>query len=186
MIWNSAYYWGIPAKILHWVAAVLIVVVYVDGVMLLDDWDEHGGRGRGFVEWHAAAGMTVAVVMLARLMWRLVNRTPMMPAQSPEWEKAAAHAAHAALYVVTLLVTLSGWFMAAGLTPPLVPSLLWLLPVPSPVAIKGEWLKEVHEILSNLLIVLAVGHALAALWHHYIKGDSVLRRMLLRGKVRNR
>jgi len=186
MIWNSAYYWGIPAKILHWVAAVMVVVIYVDGVLLLDDWDEKGASGRALLAWHVAAGVTLAAVMLGRLLWRFVNKTPMMPAASPPWEKFAAHAAHAALYVVTLLVTLTGWLMTGGVKPPIEPLLFWLYPVPASSVSSTKLVAEVHEILAHLLVILAVAHAAAALWHHYVKRDSILKRMLMRGRVRNR
>jgi cytochrome b561 len=186
MIWNSGYYWGVPAKILHWVAAILVVVIYVDGILWLDDWDERGASGRGAVAWHAAAGITLAVVMLGRLLWRFANKTPMMPASTPKWETFAAHSAHAALYVVTLLVTLTGWALTGGLKPPVEPLLFWLLPLPASALGPMKLVGKLHEVLAHLLMLLAGVHVLAALWHHFVKGDSVLRRMLLRGRNRRR
>lgn len=182
MIWNSAYYWGIPAKILHWVAAVLLVAIYADGVLVLEDWRTRGGAGHGALAWHAAAGLSLAAFMLARLLWRVLNRTPMMPAATPEWERMAARAAHSALYAATFLVALTGWLMTARIEPPLAPKLFWLLGLPAPAFVSGLDLARLHAVLAHLLMALAAAHALAALWHHFVKHDSVLRRMLLRGR----
>lgn len=186
MIWNSAYYWGIPAKALHWLAALLVLVLFVHGNIWLDDWDEAGVAGRGALAWHAAAGMTLAAVMIARMLWRFVNRTPMMPAATPDWEKRAAHAAHAALYAVTFAVAMTGWLSTAAVHPAVPSSLFWLIPIPAPGLDGGKLIRELHELAADMLIALAAAHVLAALWHHYIKKDSVLRRMLLRGRVRSR
>lgn len=186
MIWNSAYYWGVPAKILHWVAAVLVALLFVHGHVWLDDWDERGTAGRGALVWHAAAGMTLAAVMLGRMLWRLVNRTPMMPAATPYWEKRAAHVAHAALYGLTFAVAATGWLAAGAVTPQVVSRVLWLVAVPPPGFDGGKLVRELHELLADMLVALAAAHALAALWHHFVRKDSVLRRMLLRGRVRSR
>lgn len=186
MIWNSAYYWGIPAKVLHWLAAVLVAVLFIHGNVWLDDWDEHGAAGRGALTWHAAAGMTLALVMLLRMLWRFVNRTPMMPAATPDWEKRAAHLAHAALYAITFAVAVTGWLSTAAVTPPAQSYLLWLIEVPGPGWNGGKLIRELHELAADVLIAFAAAHALAALWHHFVKKDSVMRRMLLRGQVRQR
>ncbi len=186
MIWNSAYYWGIPAKVLHWLAAILVLVLFVHGNIWLDDWDEAGAAGRGALSWHAAAGMTLAAVMIARMLWRFVNRTPMMPAATPDWEKRSAHLAHAALYALTFVVALTGWLATGAVKPPVVSQVFWLIPVPAAGLDGGKLIREVHELAADMLIALAAAHALAALWHHYVKGDSILRRMLLRGRVRSR
>ncbi len=186
MIWNSAYYWGIPAKVLHWVAAALVLVLFVHGTIWLDDWDEAGEAGRGALAWHAAAGMSLAAVMIARMSWRFVNRTPMMPAATPDWEKRAAHFAHAALYLVTFAVALTGWLSASAVQPAVPSYLFWLIAIPAPGVDGGRLTRDVHELAADMLVALAAAHALAALWHHYVKRDSVLRRMLLRGQMRQR
>lgn len=186
MIWNSAYYWGLPAKVLHWLAALLVLVLFVHGTIWLDDWDEAGAAGRGAIAWHAAAGMTLAAVMVARMLWRFVNRTPMMPAATPDWEKKAAHLAHAALYAVTFAVALTGWLSTAAVIPVVPSYLFWLIAVPAPAFDGGKLIRELHELAADMLIALAAAHALAALWHHYVKKDSVLRRMMMRGQVRRR
>lgn len=191
MIFNSAYYWGIPARILHWLAAVLLLVVFVHGSFVLDDWDEMGHSGRAALAWHAAGGITLGAVMVLRLLWRFANRTPMMPAATSVWERRVAHLAHGALYVLTVLAVLSGWMLAGGVSPPVEVRLFGLVPVPvlmGPAG--GRWVNAVlaglHEGIAVLLVALAGVHALAALWHHFVLGDSVLRRMLLRGRVRHR
>lgn len=186
MIWNSAYYWGIPARALHWAAALLVAVLFIHGSLWLEDWDDAGEAGRGALAWHASAGITLIAVMLVRLVWRLFNRTPMMPAVTPDWEKRVAHLAHAGLYAVTFVAALTGWLATGGIEPPLRSQLFWLLDVPPPGWSGGEIVRELHELSVNLLVALAAAHAVAALWHHFVMQDSILRRMLLRGQVRRR
>jgi cytochrome b561 len=186
MIWNTAYYWGIPAKLLHWVAAALVAVLFIHGTVWLDNWEEKSAPGRGALVWHAAAGMTLAAVMLGRLLWRFVNKTPMMPASSPPWEKRGAVLGHGALYVLTFLVTISGWLSTGAVRPQVSSSLFWLVAVPPPAIDGGKLVRELHELAADMLIAFAAAHVLAALWHHFVRRDSVLRRMLLRGRVRNR
>ncbi|MBA4174623.1 MAG: cytochrome b [Hyphomicrobium sp.] len=190
MIWNSGYYWGIPARILHWLAAFVLVIVYLHGSIVLDDWDEHGGSGRGALLWHAAAGATLGAVMLLRLLWRGVNKTPMLPAATSDWERRAAHLTHVSLYALTFVAVLTGWLLADGLKPPVEVKLLWSIPVPVSGLHLGwsarKLIKGLHELSAQLVMALAAAHAVAALWHHFIKRDSVMRRMLLRGRQRNR
>ena len=145
-----------------------------------------GAAGRAALTWHAAAGMTLAAVMIARMIWRIVNRTPMMPAATPDWERKAAHLVHIALYAVTFTVALTGWLSTAAVHPTVPSSLFWLVPLPAPAFDGGKLVREVHELVADMLVALAAAHALAALWHHYVKKDSVMRRMLMRGQVRRR
>lgn len=129
--------------------------------------------------WHKWAGVTVFVLVLVRLGWRLRHRPPALPESMPAVLRLAAAGAHVALYALMLAIPLSGWLMssAKGF------QTMWfgVLPLPDLVAkdpALGDALATLHMSLNWLLAALVVGHAGAALKHHFIDRDTVLTRML--------
>jgi cytochrome b561 len=177
MLANTAEAWGAPAKFLHWTVALLILVQIGLGVAATL-WRLSPLKLELFV-WHKSTGMLILVLMLARLAWRLANRSPALPPQTPSWERYAAQASHAAIYALAIALPLSGWVINSAAGVPF--SVFWLVPLPSIVA-PDERLEElaklVHfSLLVALCLVLAV-HIGAALRHHFIKRDQVLIRML--------
>ncbi len=188
MIFNTLYYWGTPAKLLHWAGALMIMFLYFHGLIAADD---DGGLQRAnhsqvFV--HAATGATLGLLMLGRYLWRLINKIPMLPAKTPDWEKRLAAVAHVGLYVATFITTVAGWLSAGAMQPAVNVRLFGFIQIPTVavLATKEALLGLVHELAAHLLIVMAVLHVIAALWHHFIQRDSVLKRMLLRGQNRQR
>jgi cytochrome b561 len=174
MLANTADAWGAPAKFLHWTVALLILVQIGLGLA--------AALWRLKLElfvWHKSTGMLILVLMLARLAWRLANRSPVLPRDTPDWERRAAHASHAALYVLAIALPLSGWVINSAAAVPF--SVFWLVPLPSIVAPDEhveKLAKLVHfSLLVALCLVLAV-HIGAALRHHLIKRNDVLLRML--------
>jgi len=92
--------------------------------------------------------------------------------------RLAAHAGHAALYGLMIVIPLSGWLMSSAKGFQTV----WfgVLPIPDLIGkdkAMGDWLKEVHEALNVLLMMTLAAHVAAALWHHFVRKDDTLRRM---------
>ncbi|MFL6564612.1 MAG: cytochrome b [Burkholderiales bacterium] len=177
MLANTAHAWGAPAKFFHWTVALLILVQIALGSAAAL-WRLSPLKLELFV-WHKSTGMLILVLMLARLAWRLANRSPALPPQTPPWERHAAHASHAALYALALALPLSGWLINSAAGVPF--SVFWLVPLPSLVP-PDEHLEELAKLahfslLVALCLVLAA-HIGAALRHHMIKRNDVLRRML--------
>lgn len=177
MLANTAAAWGAPAKFFHWTVALLILVQIGLGLAAVL-WRLSPLKLELFV-WHKSTGMLILALMLARLGWRLANRSPALPPQTPAWERRAAHASHAALYALAIALPLSGWVINSAAGVPF--SVFWLVPLPSIVA-PDERLEEIAKLahfslLVALCLVLAI-HILAALRHHLIKRDEVLLRML--------
>jgi len=177
MLANTTESWGAPAKFFHWIVAFLILIQVALGFTAVA-WRLSPLKLELFV-WHKSTGVLIMVLMLARLAWRLANRAPALPAQTPPWERAAAHASHAVLYALALALPLSGWLINSAAGVPF--SVFWLVPLPSIVA-PDERLEDlaklVHfSLLVALCLVLAV-HIGAALRHHFIKRNEVLIRML--------
>jgi cytochrome b561 len=177
MLANSAAAWGAPAKFFHWTVALLILVQIALGFAAAL-WRLSPLKLELFV-WHKSTGMLILVLMLARLAWRLANRAPSLPPQTPAWERRAAHASHVLLYVLAVALPLSGWVINSAAAVPF--SIFWLVPLP-PIVAPDERLEELAKLahftlLVTLCLVLAV-HIGAALRHHFIKRNDVLIRML--------
>src|SRR5690606_4549080 len=132
-----------------------------------------------FYSWHKWAGVSLLVLAVIRLAWRMSHRAPDFPQTMSRFSRLAAHAAHWLLYVLMLAIPLSGWLMSSAQGFQVV----WfgVLPLPDLVskdAALGSLLQDVHVVLNYTLLVAVVGHVGAALQHHFIKKDTILTRML--------
>lgn len=182
---NTTSSWGAPARLLHW--AVAGVIVFMLG---LGFWMTYGIDNvleqLGLVQLHKSWGFIAFALAVLRITWRLANRrTPALPAEMPAIERLAAKAGHLALYVLIIVMPVSGWLSAAA--SPLQDQFgirnmvfdwfeLYDPFVPGDKAL-SEAFGQVHFFAAIALTALLLGHAGAALWHHLVRGDDVLRRM---------
>lgn len=165
------------AKLLHWLMALALGGLLALGFYMSDL--PLSPQKLQLYSWHKWAGVTVFVLLLVRLGWRITHQPPALPAHMPKLHQFLAHAGHAALYLLMLVIPLSGWLMSSAKGYQTV----WfgVLPLPDLIGKDkelGALLKEVHEILNFILIAIVLGHVAAALKHHFIDKDSTLRRML--------
>ena len=172
---NSRY--SSPAIVLHWLIALgLLGVVAMEFYMT--NMSMSPTKLKMF-SWHKWAGVTIFLLVLVRLGWRIIRRPPPLPAETPAVMKLAAHGGHMALYVLMLAIPLSGWLMSSAKGFQTV----WfgVLPLPNLIGrdlVLGRQLSDVHLMLNILMIVIVAGHAAAALAHQFIKKDGTLYRML--------
>jgi len=165
------------AKTLHWLISLMIFCMLLLG-FYMSDLPLSPDKLK-FYSWHKWAGVTVFLFMIIRLGWRITHTPPAMPEEMPQLQQVAATIFHFALYALMFLIPLSGWLMSSakgfqtvwfGVLP--IPDLL-----PKDKAV-GDALKEIHQALNLLLIVILIVHVLAALKHHFIDKDNVLKQML--------
>jgi cytochrome b561 len=177
MLANTQESWGAVARFFHWTVALLILAQIALGVTAIA-WRISPLKLELFV-WHKSVGMLILVLMLARLAWRLANRTPALPPDTPVWERHAAHASHGLLYAFAIALPISGWVINSAAAVPF--SVFWLVPLPAIVA-PDEHLEDLAKLAHLWLIValclLVVVHIGAALRHHLKKRNDVLIRML--------
>lgn len=129
---------------------------------------------------HKSIGVTLLALILFRVFWRVTHAAPALPATMKAWEKKLSHAVHHSLYVLMLVIPLSGFVMSVYSKF----GILWFgLPL-----VKGvdnpqlrDLFKDVHEITAWLLIVIAALHIAAAIKHKLVDKDEVMKRMSLRG-----
>lgn len=179
MIRNTGTQWGWPAKVLHWVGAVAILILLIHGW-----WMTHltprPDRLANYA-WHSALGYDALALMVLRLLWRWVNPVPALPSDSKPWERRAAELGHIGLYVLIFAASLTGWVVADTFRVPITQDLFGLA-VPRIVgavdpATRGL-AEETHMILAYVVAVLIAVHIAGALRHHFWKRNDVLRRMI--------
>lgn len=168
----------VPARILHWLTALAIIAAFALA-LTTDSMQGFSLQKLKLINYHKWVGITVLLLVALRLLWRLGHRPPAMPAGMKAWEIGAAHFTHLLLYVLMFAVPLGGWLYSSAKGFPVV--WLGLVELPNLMAKNEEVahsIKEAHELGAWLLIALAVLHAAAALKHHFISRDDVLKRML--------
>jgi cytochrome b561 len=159
----------------HWIIAALVIVNLTIGI-----FHESLLKGvHGAMPLHKSIGLTVLVLTVLRIVWRLMHPVPQLPVDMPAWQRLAAHLTHWGLYALLLIMPLTGWAMVSN---PRHPSPLeWFgvqvpfLPVAKPVSGIAH---QSHTLLGWLMLGLVVLHILAALRHHIVLRDPVLARML--------
>jgi len=176
MLFKNTYErFGIIAILLHWIMAILIIGMLILGIYMTDL--PKSLLKLKYYGWHKEFGLLVLALVIIRLSWRLLNVTPAL--SLPLWEKLGAHASHYALYIFMFAMPLTGWIMtsAAGL-PPSFFGLFVLPPITQPNQEVRELFQQIHGWLAYALIAFITLHVLAALKHHFINKDNILRRIL--------
>jgi cytochrome b561 len=171
--------WPGPVRLLHWISAVMIITMLAVGTIMVRV-DDTGIRF-DLYQSHKAFGIVVLSVTLLRLLTRLVlaRRGPAVP--GPRLQSLAASFAHVALYLLIVAVAFSGWTMASATPLPIPTSVFGLFDLPAIVPRDLETYKLAkawHGWLTKALLAVALLHAVAALKHHFIDRDTVLRRMI--------
>lgn len=165
------------ARALHWAMAVLLIGLIVWG-FYMSDLPLSPDKLK-FYAWHKWAGVSAFVLVGVRLLWRGMHPPPAWPQSMPRATQWAAHAGHGLLYLLMIVLPLSGWLMSSAKGFQTV--YLGVLPIPDLIAKNkdlGEVLAGVHKSLVLLFMAVLAGHIGAALKHHFIDRDDILTRML--------
>jgi cytochrome b561 len=179
MIRNTIASWGWPARTLHWIVAVMVLRLFAFGLWMTEVPPR--GERRFYVAIHASIGITLLALMLVRLFWRAVNVEPDQPEGTSAWQRKAAWISHRLLYALTFTTLIVGWLMSGTFKQPLEPKILGVIPVPQILEAGSPYRKPLevaHEWLAYALVAVVAVHAAAALYHHFVRRDTVLRRML--------
>ena len=164
------------AIVFHWTIAALILTNIPIGAFS-DQIEE--GLGASPMWLHKSIGLTVLLLSLARLAWRLAHRPPPLPGFADGWRARLAGTVHWAFYALTILVPLTGWMRSSASGYPLrwfelfdVPK--FAIPPKSPQAAA---VATAHEWLAWTMTALIGLHIAAALHHGWVRRDGVVRRM---------
>jgi cytochrome b561 len=161
---------------LHWLTVALIATGFTLGTWMVDL--PIAPQTLRIYAYHKWIGITVFLVTLVRLAWRIAHPVP-PPAGLPAWQRRGAVASHVSLYTLMLAIPLSGWLYSSAAGVQVV--YLGIVALPNLVAkddALAAVLKSVHFALNFTLLALVLVHAGAALRHHFVQRDRVLLRML--------
>jgi cytochrome b561 len=165
------------AKALHWVIVALVLSQFVVSALMPDI----GPRAQPgtLVNLHFSLGLTILAVMVVRLAHRLLHPVPLEAAEAPAWERGLAKATHSIFYAVLLVGPFLGWASASSHRLPV--TFFGLFTLPPLAAPRTRWANtagDIHTVAMWTLLAIIALHAAAALYHHFVRHDGVLRRML--------
>ena len=179
---NTKRSWGSLSKALHW----LIVLLIINQWVIAERADDLTGFQKfTALNWHKWFGMTIFMLAIVRLVWRLANPVPDLTAETRPWERVLAKISHALLYTLIFAMPLTGWLMSSAKAY----GVSWfnLFQFPDLVGKDErlyELMHETHEVLFGVLVATALLHAAGALKHHFVDRNDVLRRMLPFGRIK--
>lgn len=181
---NDKTRYGVVAVTLHWLIALSVIGLYIVGFIMEDM--KPSLQQFELYQLHKSFGISVLVLTVIRLVWRLANPQPELPPTMEPWQQLAAKAAHWGFYALLLAAPLAGWAMvsASSLNIPTVifgvftlPQIELIAASPDKQALEGTF-SELHELAANGLLALFIVHVAAALYHHIKLRDTVLLKML--------
>ena len=179
---NTTRTWGSLSKAFHW----LIVLLIINQWLIAERADELKGLAKlEALAWHKSFGLTILMLAVLRLLWRLMNPTPDLTTETHRWERMLAKISHVLLYALIFAMPLTGWMMSSAKNYPV--SWFKLVQFPDLVAPAEQTfhlMDDLHHLLFKVLVGVALLHVAGALKHHFIDRNDVLKRMLPFGGVK--
>jgi cytochrome b561 len=174
---NTTREWGALSKALHWIIVLLIIIQWI--IAQRADALPLGPTKVEVLGYHKSFGMTVLMLAVLRLAWRWMNPVPTLAGVTKGWERALAHVSHFLLYALLFAMPLSGWMMSSAASFRVSYFKLFTWPdLVQPGQELFRQLQDLHHLLFNVLVVVALLHIAGALKHAVIDKNDVLKRML--------
>ncbi len=167
---STMQHYGTVAIAIHWLTALAVILMLVSGQAM----DFNPAAAGAILPYHVILGVLVGVLTLFRILWWLVfDRQPQPVSGLSGMQHRLAGIVHLGLYAAMLIMVASGIAMLA-------------LTGAAPAIFSGGLLPDfstvppfvVHGLVSRLLLLLALGHIAAALWHHFVRRDGLIKRMM--------
>lgn len=172
---NTFTSYGSFSKFFHWLIFLLVLFMLIYGFCLSSIPKKYAGFAFNI---HKLTGLTILCLMILRGLWALANPKPILPGDTLPWQRLAERAVHYSLYFAIIAMPLSGWIgSTASGHAPTIGSITLGFPIRQDKAISNLCF-NIHGILAIAIIVLVCVHVFAALYHHFIRRDGVLRRMM--------
>lgn len=182
---NNSQYYTRTAQWLHWLMAIIFIAAWLIGFYSGNflSYDTDGSFKGQVITLHKNIATIIIFLVVIRIFWRYTHPAPELPATMTPLMKKLAHLGHLALYLVLLALPITGCLFSwsAGHPAPV----LYLFNLPTLVQEDPDILaivKPLHIYISWAAGLLLAGHILAALKHHFIDKDNVLRSMTRQGK----
>jgi cytochrome b561 len=184
---NSEMRYGNVAITLHWLIALMVIGNLCSGLLFAELMSHDNPWRFTIIQTHKSIGLTILVLSLIRLGWRLVNPVPALPREMNAFLKFLARATHYIFYFLIIAIPSAGWLLVSA-SPTGIPTMYFgLFQWPDLPFFAGmarpdkvhytHTFAAAHSYMAFFTIALLALHVGAALYHHYIRHDSVLRRM---------
>lgn len=179
---NSPKAWGSVSKTLHWAMAAIIIFASIYVLIINDSMPGFKSTPILFItgmHLHKTLGLLALALIVLRALWVFTQKRPALPETMSRHEKIASKLAHYALYALMIAVPVFGWLSSSAFGSP-TNVFGWF-------TVGNIWPRDreilpffyySHKYLAWALIVLVAVHIVAALWHHILRKDNVLRSML--------
>jgi cytochrome b561 len=167
----------LTARILHWITAALVLIMVPIGVAMANA--DFGGAQDTLYHLHRSIGVLLLPIVVIRLIYRLRNPAPPLPADIPWIQQLAAHMTHWGLYTLLIVQPVVGWIATSAYRAPIL--FFWLFEVPPIWPVDqafSERMFAVHRLIGIAIVLLVCAHVGAALFHHFIRKDRILMRMV--------
>lgn len=170
---------------LHWLIAIAIVGMILGGWYMGDLPD--GAPGQYFLyQMHKSIGITILLLTVARIIWRVMNRPPALPEEMNGLEKTASHLVHIGFYGLMIALPLTGWLYSSVSVKLDVPTVLYGIiswpDVPFVEGLKTETasgtVNFIHSKLAWVVLALLALHVAGAIKHEFSAEEGVLKRMI--------
>ena len=164
---------------LHWLIGLMILISLGVGLYMVEL--ALSPQKLRLYSWHKWAGVSIFMLVLLRCLWRLTHAAPPLPPHIPRWQRVVAESTHYVLYALMIIIPLTGWLMSSAKGFQTV--YFGVLPIPDLLEKNkalGDTLGLIHKTLNYTMIGLVIVHIGAALKHHIVDKDDILRRMLPR------
>ncbi|MBX2807907.1 MAG: YceI family protein [Cellvibrionaceae bacterium] len=173
-LYNTAKRWGLVSQSFHWIIAFLIFLAIILGVVA-DSLPVSNEKLKVFI-FHKSLGITVLVLALLRLLWKLLTLQPQMASGIPAKDHGKVALGHGALYLLMLALPLSGWVLNSAANFPF--QWMNLFSVPAIPGIPASWQNPfvlIHVLLAIVFGLMLVGHIVMACYHHRHHSDALSR-----------
>lgn len=192
---NTPSRYGAVAMALHWLIAALLLVNIALGLYVAEIMPDADPMHGAVLQFHKSVGLTVLVLSLLRVLWRLVNPAPPLPEIMARSTKFLAHISHVVLYVLIVIIPLTGWAMVSASRSATAvsyfglfhwPNLPFLTSLPRPEKVSlHHAFNTSHVVLALFALVLVPIHIAGALYHRG-RQDDVFSRMVPWAKAPDR
>jgi cytochrome b561 len=165
------------ARVLHWITAFLILSMIPLGVVIANEWG--GSAQDSLYDLHRSIGAVIIPLVILRIIYRWMHPPLPLPDDIPSMQKLAAHVTHWGLYALLIAQPFTGWIATSAYRAP-VTVFGWfdLPPIWPENRALSERLFSVHSLIGIAIAGLAAAHIGAALYHHFVRRDRILMRMI--------
>jgi cytochrome b561 len=167
----------LTARVLHWITVILILLLIPFGIIIANEW---GGPVQDFLhDLHRSLGAVLIPLVVVRLIYRWARPPLPLPDDIAPIQRHAAYATHGALYALLLVQPFVGWIATSAYPATVTVFGLFALPqIWSEDRAWSEQLFSIHRWIGIAIAGFVTAHILAALYHHCVRKDRVLMRMI--------